>query len=101
MVSFDFISGECIVGYFGEKGKIDDKDYSRQIKDYSGLRYGNITPTDIDGFIEYHNKKFVFIEYKKMDQNIPQRGQELAFQRLVDLINDSGKDAIYIVAEHD
>jgi len=40
------------------RGKIEHRDRARQIRDFSNLRYGNITPTDIDGLIEYQNKCF-------------------------------------------
>lgn len=51
---------------------------------YSGLRWGKITPTDIDGFLDFQNKAFVYIEYKYKDTPLD-GGQELAFKRAVDV----------------
>ncbi len=50
---------------------------------YSKLRWKNITPTDIDGFLDFQNKVFVYIEYKYKDTKLD-GGQELAFRRAVD-----------------
>jgi hypothetical protein len=46
------------------RGKIQYRERARQIIDFSGIRYDNITPTDIDGFFEKADKAFVFYEYK-------------------------------------
>lgn len=79
------------------RGVIQNKKYAKQINDFSGLRYKNITPTDIDGFIDFGNKKFVFIETKFKGAKLPY-GQKLALKRLCDSCN---KDAVLIVAEHE
>lgn len=42
------------------RGKIQNEEFARRIIDFSGMRYGNITPTDIDGVIEYHDTRVVF-----------------------------------------
>ena len=38
------------------RGATTYKERAKQGRDFTGLRYGNITPTDIDGLIEYHGK---------------------------------------------
>jgi hypothetical protein len=78
------------------RGKIYNRAYAAQVNDFSGMRWGNITPTDMDGLIEYHNKCFIFIETKFMDKPLPY-GQKLAFERLVDSLNKPG---ILIVTTH-
>jgi len=81
------------------RGVIRNREYANQVKDYSGLRYGNITPTDLDGMIDFQNLAFVFIELKFANAELPY-GQRLALERLTDDIESTGKAAITIVAEH-
>ena len=79
-----------------KRGQIKYRGRRKQIIDYSGVRYKNITPTDIDGYFEIQNKVYIFIELKL--ENAPfERGQELAFERLVDNIK---KPAIFIIGIH-
>lgn len=78
------------------RGQIIYRRRSLQVKDYSTLRYKNITPTDIDGFFEIQGKVFVFIELKVVDIELP-HGQTLALERLADNIN---KPCIIIIADH-
>ena len=89
-------------GYYIQptRGKIQNRDRARQINDFSGLRFGNITPTDIDGLIEYKNKAYIIIELKYLTTKLP-RGQELALERLTDDLTKSGKPTICIVASHE
>jgi len=82
-----------------ERGKIKYRGRAKQIKDFSGLRWKNITPTDIDGFVEFGNKVFIFIEFKCFGVELP-FGQRLAIERLVDAVSLTGKSCIGIVAEH-
>lgn len=81
------------------RGKIKNREQSSQIRDYSGLRWGTITPTDIDGFFEINNELFVFIEIKFEGRPMP-FGQKLGLERLVDALQKD-KKAILIVARHD
>lgn len=70
-----------------------------QIIDFRKLHIGNITPTDIDGFIEYNDKYFIFIETKYRDKPLP-TGQRLALQRLCDTLTSAGKHAIVFITSH-
>lgn len=79
-----------------QRGLINNRNYAAQIRDFTGLQFGNIAPTDIDGLIEYKNKCFIFIETKFRDTELP-FGQKLAITRLCDELN---KPAIFIVSEH-
>lgn len=81
------------------RGVIENRDRRKQIVDFSGMRYGKITPTDIDGVIEYRNRAFIYIELKHRDAPLP-RGQELYIERQVDVCRAGGKQAVAIVAEH-
>lgn len=67
-----------------------------RIMDFSGLQWGKIHPTDIDGFIEFKDKLYIFIESKHGNAPLP-TGQRLAFERLVDAIHNSGRISIGLV----
>ena len=82
------------------RGRIQNKVRARQLIDFSGLKYGNITPTDIDGFIEKGNKIFVFYEYKLKNAEMP-KGQELALTRIVDGLSTAGKTAVLFLCSHE
>ena len=82
-----------------DRGVIRNRDWASQIRDFSGLRYGTITPTDIDGLIEYKDTAFIIVESKHEGGEMP-FGQRLALQRLCDACQKSGKDTLLIVASH-
>lgn len=81
-----------------ERGKARNLTYTTQGRDFSGLRYGNITPTDIDAMIEYKNIAFVYIEAKYENASLP-FGQRLAIERQVDSMS-MAKPSIGIIASH-
>lgn len=66
-----------------ERGIIKRREFKNQVADMNGLCFGKITPTDLDAFIDFGNKLFVFIEAKYGDSKMPY-GQRLALQRLCD-----------------
>lgn len=82
------------------RGVIQNTARKQQIIDFRNLRYGNITPTDVDAAIEYKDKAWILIEYKYGDAKLPY-GQRLALERLIKDAEIAGKEAIAIVAEHD
>ena len=83
-----------------ERGVIRNKEIARILRDFSSLKFErNITPTDIDGFVEFDDKCYVFIETKYKEAKVIW-GQRLALQRLVDTISDTQKAAILIIATH-
>ena len=81
-----------------ERGVIEHRARAQQIRDFSGLRYGNITPTDVDALIEYKDIAYIIIETKYGDVEIP-RGQMLAFERLCDDLQNF-KQTIFIISRH-
>lgn len=83
-----------------DRGVIKNRARARQLRDYSGLLFGNITPTDIDGLIEYHDKGYVIIEIKTKNKEL-EFGQRLALERLTDDLNRAFKPTICIIANHD
>jgi hypothetical protein len=82
------------------RGATTYKKRATQGRDFTGLRFGNITPTDIDGFIEYHNKCFLFFEAKHENAPTMTVGQREAFERLCDALQEAKKEAIYILFDH-
>jgi hypothetical protein len=69
-----------------ERGVIRNREFKRQIVDFSGIRFGNITPTDLDAFMDFGNRLFVFVETKFNGASMPY-GQRLAIERLCDACN--------------
>jgi len=80
-----------------ERGAVVHRDLATIVRDFTGLRFGNITPTDIDGLIEYKDKCFIFMEAKFKNSELP-FGQKLALTRLIDSLS---KPAILFIVEHD
>jgi len=83
-----------------ERGEIRNRERAKQLRDFTGLRWGKITPTDIDSFTEFDDKLYVWTEAKLRGVKMPY-GQRLAFQRLCDAIAETGRIATYLVVEHD
>ena len=72
----------------------------KQLICFDGLDYGSITPMDIDGVIEYHDKAVVFLEYKLRGCSMP-TGQRLCLERLTDDVNKAGRVGCALLAEHE
>ena len=92
-------SGRC---FMQQPGEIKHPSRAKQLIDFSGLQYtsphngSTITPTDIDGCIEWNDECFIFFEIKLKGKDLPY-GQRLALQRLVKSCN---KPAVLFIAEH-
>ena len=89
--------GQCCMQ---NRGVIKFRERKKQILDFSGIRFGNITPTDIDVFIEYHNKCYVIIEVKYGYAEIL-FGQKLALERMCDDFEKVGKPSVFIISRHE
>ena len=83
-----------------KRGVIVNKQRAQQINDFSGIRFGNITPTDIDGLIEYHDTVWLIFEVKYRGTQLP-FGQRLALERMVDAFTSAGKKAMALVVDHE
>jgi hypothetical protein len=74
-----------------------------QVKDFSGLAWDTITPTDIDMSLDFKGKLFVFVDFKYKDAPFPV-GQRKHLEYLVNAIHKSksttGPFAIAGVAIH-
>jgi hypothetical protein len=83
-----------------ERGAIRNRALAMRVRDYTGLRFGKITPTDIDGFMEFGGRLFVFIEGKSGSANMPY-GQQLALERLTDAVHKPPERyAICLISKH-
>ena len=82
------------------RGEIRDHEQASQIMGFWNLRYGNITPTNIDAFLEFENKLIVIVEAKYRGLELP-FGQMLAFARLCDACQSGGVESFVIHAGHD
>lgn len=72
----------------------------KQVISFDGMRYGTITPTDIDLCIEYHDKAVVLLEYKLKGYGMP-KGQRICLERIANDIERSGREATVMLCEHD
>ncbi len=81
------------------RGKIRNREQSGQVRDFSKLRFGNVTPTDIDGYLEFLNRVFIYLELKYRGYPMPM-GQRVALERGCKRIQDGGGDAYVLVAKH-
>jgi hypothetical protein len=78
-----------------------NRDYGSQLKDFSNLRWGAISPTDVDGLLEFSNRLFIIIETKYKNAPIP-RGQLLALERVCDAINHPPeRHCLILVTSHE
>lgn len=79
---------------------LEHPDRAAQLIDLTGINYGTTSPTDIDGFLEIGNKLFVFLEFK--NENAPPigYGQKTAMQRVIDVLEESGKVALAVIGQH-
>lgn len=82
-----------------ERGKIQYRERWAQGRDFSGLRFLNITPTDVDVLVEFGDKIFIVGEIKTGDTPLSM-GQETALTRLTDAIAETGRQSMFFVARH-
>lgn len=82
------------------RGTIRNREYASRIRDFSGLLFGKITPTDIDGFIEFNDRVFIFIEAKYGEGKMP-FGQRLALEHVVDALAETGRKSIALICYYD
>lgn len=88
------------------RGTYQNRDFARQIVSFEGMKFvgstgvENVTPTDVDGFIQLDNENaFIFFEIKHGEATVP-TGQAKALMRTVDAIARGGGNAILFIATH-
>lgn len=89
-----------------DRGTFQNLEYARQLVSFDGMRYEgrcgleNVTPTDIDGYIQLdlHN---IFIIFELKHIGIPSDGQKNALVKMVDALrHDKKNNAVLFIAEH-
>lgn len=81
------------------RGKILNPARKKQLFDFSRLRYGNCTGSDIDHYMELGDTFFIFIEFKYGRLDMP-LGQKKAYTRLVDIVQSTGREAVLFLSCH-
>ena len=81
------------------RGAIHTPLRASQLRDFSGLCYGKITPSDMDAVIDFGGRAFVAIELKVEGQQLP-IGQRILLERINDKHNTRETKALVLVAEH-
>ena len=89
--------------------KVDNKMTDRLIKfpernsqiiDFAGLnRRRGITPTDIDGFIDYGGNAFIYFD-AKIDGVPVSKGQRMAYENIVNSHRKAGNRAVAFIFRH-
>lgn len=82
------------------RGVYQSVNRGRQLIRFDGLQYGNITPTDIDGIIEYRNALWLMFEAKMKGKDVP-TGQRLALERFIQNVRIAKRHGIAMIVEHD
>lgn len=84
-----------------EGSAIRNRNQKQQIVDFGGLRWGKIMPTDLDAFIDFGGKLFVFVEAKYGGASLS-FGQRLAIERVCDACHspDTGRYSVAFVCSH-
>lgn len=87
-----------------DRGKIKYLDRYKQLISYEGLeRHRKITPTDIDGFIDYNGNAFFYIEGKeesRYKRGGLDTGQKRAIQNLIKSNTMAGHAAAAVIFTH-
>lgn len=83
-----------------DRGEFKYKDRAKQLFSFGGMvRRRGITPTDLDGLIDYNGKAFVLLEGKFVGAPFL-RGQKMALENIVDALYKSEIEAILLLFNH-
>lgn len=77
-----------------DRGKFDQK------IDFTGFKFGTMAPTDIDAFMEFKNKLFIFFEVKGGTSPL-REGQRIALENVCKAIQADDKHGFAILCRHD
>lgn len=81
-------------------GEIKWRERMTQAKDFSNLKLGGFTPTDVDFAYDVRGDVFIFGELKAKGAPLPV-GQRRLLMALLMLCLEAGKQCVVLVAEHD
>lgn len=83
-----------------ERGAIKDLRRYKQLISYAGMeRRRHITPTDIDGLIDYNGNAFILLECKLEGKEI-ETGQKRAIENIINAFVESGRKACCLLFVH-
>lgn len=80
--------------------QIRNREQARQLTLFHGLQFDTIYPTNVDAFVEFGGRLFVFVETKREGAALP-AGQLLALKRLCDACQSKEREAIFVITRHD
>ena len=78
---------------------LHNREQAGQLKIFAGLKWGSISPTDIDGFLDFGDRLFVFVEVKH-GESMPPTGQRIALERLCDACEAENRVSAVLIATH-
>lgn len=81
-----------------KKSLIRNSKQVKQVIDFTGVKNGNIHPSDIDAVLEFNNDALILIEVKRKYNKIP-TGQRLLLERINDSWHNQEK-AIVLKVTH-
>ena len=84
---------------YEKRGSYNHVNMGKQLLRFDGISFGNVTPMDIDGLIEWHDKKRVLLEIKRKGVYVL-GGERLALERMVNDFQTAGKESLAIIADH-
>lgn len=85
-----------------ERGVIHNKTRAKQLNSFKDLlRMRNITPTDIDGLIDYNGRAFIYLEGKFGKDKALDMGQRLALEHVVDSHWRANNPSMVLLFWHD
>ena len=79
---------------YEKRGSYNHSNMARQLLRFDGLGWGNVTPMDVDGLIEWKDKKRVLIEIKMKGVKVL-NGERLALERMVNDFSRVGKESVF------
>jgi hypothetical protein len=82
-----------------DRGAIRSPRFASRPRSFAGLRFGNITPTDIDCSVDFQGDRFVFVEGKTCGAPFDD-GQRRHLEYLVKGLRSGGKKAFAVVIEY-
>lgn len=65
------------------RGVIRNREHASQLRDFRRMRWGSITPTDLDVMLDFRGRLFVLVELKHRSGGRLSGGQRLCYERML------------------
>lgn len=82
------------------RGTIRNRQYAARIQDFSGLQFDRMTPTNIDAFLDFAGRLFVFVEAKYQGAPLS-TGQRIAYEHLANAIVKGGGQCTVLIGSYE